>query len=133
MDEVVESDDADDEQGKDDTEMGVDIRTNMDVDEGEEMLDTGLNAQEIDAYWLQRRISKEFDDIDANASQKLAEEVFIALQVLLVHMSILSPQPFAWIPAPGEGADGLHIHRKLTLERLRISWFPCWITTSLIS
>lgn len=77
----MESDDGDDEQGKDDTEMGVDIRTNMDVDEGEEMVDTGLNAQEIDAYWLQRRISKEFDDIDANASQKLAEEVFIALQV----------------------------------------------------
>lgn len=53
----------------------------MDVDEGEEHVDTGLNVQEIDAYWLQRRISKAFGEIDANASQKLAEEVFVALQV----------------------------------------------------
>lgn len=37
--------------------------------------------QEIDAYWLQRRISKAFGDIDPNAAQKLAEDVFEALQV----------------------------------------------------
>lgn len=38
-------------------------------------------VQEIDAYWLQRRISKAFGDIDPNAAQKLAEDVFDALQV----------------------------------------------------
>lgn len=37
--------------------------------------------QEIDAYWLQRRVSKAFGDIDPNAAQKLAEDVFEALQV----------------------------------------------------
>ena len=37
--------------------------------------------QEIDAYWLQRRISKSFSDIEADTSKKLAEEVFEALQV----------------------------------------------------
>jgi len=37
--------------------------------------------QEIDAYWLQRRISKAFGDIDPNAAQKLAEDTFEALQV----------------------------------------------------
>lgn len=38
-------------------------------------------AQEIDAYWLQRRVSKAFGDIDPNAAQKLAEEAFAALEV----------------------------------------------------
>lgn len=37
--------------------------------------------QEIDAYWLQRRISKAFGDIDPNAAQKLGEDTFAALQV----------------------------------------------------
>lgn len=37
--------------------------------------------QEIDAYWLQRRISKSFEGIEANESKKLAEEVFESLQV----------------------------------------------------
>lgn len=37
--------------------------------------------QEIDAYWLQRRVSKAFGDIDPNAAQKLAEEAFAALEV----------------------------------------------------
>lgn len=71
----------DDAVGKDDTDMNIDIRTNMDVDEGDERVDEGLNVQEVDAYWLQRRISKAFGTIDANTSQKLAEEVFQALQV----------------------------------------------------
>ncbi|EFN58670.1 hypothetical protein CHLNCDRAFT_140958 [Chlorella variabilis] len=37
--------------------------------------------QEIDAYWLQRRISKAFGDIDPNAAQKLGEDTFAALQM----------------------------------------------------
>lgn len=66
----------------------MDIRTNVDameIDENEmdsasKQMFMDLNVQEIDAYWLQRRISKVFDDLEASACQKLAEEVFLALQ-----------------------------------------------------
>lgn len=53
----------------------------MDVDAGEEARDDGIPVQEIDAYWLQRRVSKAFGDIDPNAAQKLAEDTFDALQL----------------------------------------------------
>lgn len=42
---------------------------------------TILHPQDIDAYWLQRRIAGAFTDIDADWSQKLAEDVLIALAV----------------------------------------------------
>lgn len=38
-------------------------------------------VQEIDAYWLQRRISNTLADLDAAAAQRLAQEVLEALQV----------------------------------------------------
>lgn len=38
-------------------------------------------VQEIDAYWLQRRISQTLDGLDAAAAQRLAQEVLEALQV----------------------------------------------------
>lgn len=41
----------------------------------------GLMVQEIDAYWLQRRISQTLDGLDAAAAQRLAQEVLEALQV----------------------------------------------------
>ena len=48
----------------------------------------GLHPQDIDAYWLQRRVGKAFEDagtpIDADKSQELANEVFGILQVQLV-------------------------------------------------
>lgn len=40
-----------------------------------------LHPQDIDAYWLQRRIAGAFTDIDAQRSQKLAEDVLSALAV----------------------------------------------------
>jgi len=43
--------------------------------------DGGLKVQEIDAYWLQRRISQSMANLDAGATQRLAQEVFDALQV----------------------------------------------------
>jgi hypothetical protein len=43
----------------------------------------GLKVQEIDAYWLQRRISTSLGGMEAAASQRLAQEVFEALQVRL--------------------------------------------------
>ncbi|KAL4451451.1 hypothetical protein ABPG75_007113 [Micractinium tetrahymenae] len=75
-------DDEDDEEPEGEEEGGTGVRTGgMDVDAGEEAADDGIPVQEIDAYWLQRRISKAFGDIDPNAAQKLAEDVFDALQL----------------------------------------------------
>lgn len=43
--------------------------------------DGGISVQEIDAYWLQRRISQAFGEaMDPAAAQALAEQVFAALQ-----------------------------------------------------
>eukprot|EP00958_Prasinococcus_capsulatus_P026621 scaffold4916_cov371-Prasinococcus_capsulatus_cf.AAC.3 len=50
----------------------------MDVDEGGE--DRGIPVQEIDAYWLQREVSKAVKGEDANAMQHTAEEAFKALE-----------------------------------------------------
>lgn len=59
---VADSDgDDEDHLGEEDTEIGLegDIRASaMDVDDGEEREEAGLKVQEIDAYWLQRRIAK---------------------------------------------------------------------------
>lgn len=43
--------------------------------------DGGLKVQEIDAYWLQRRISQTLAELDAAAAQRLAQEVLEALEV----------------------------------------------------
>jgi len=68
----------------DDTEeaakMGK-VRTGADVEAGEDARDEGLHPQEVDAYWLQRRVAAAFGDIDADTSQRLAEEVLSTLQV----------------------------------------------------
>uniref|UniRef100_A0A453R8X1 RNA helicase n=3 Tax=Aegilops tauschii subsp. strangulata TaxID=200361 RepID=A0A453R8X1_AEGTS len=37
--------------------------------------DLTLDVQDIDAYWLQRKISQAYEDIDPQHSQKLAEEI----------------------------------------------------------
>ena len=60
---------------------GGEVRTELDADAGEEARAEGLAPQEIDAYWLQRRISRAFGAIDADASQALAEKVLATLQV----------------------------------------------------
>jgi hypothetical protein len=48
--------------------------------------DGGLKVQEIDAYWLQRRISQTLSNLDEHSAQKLAQEVLEALQVGHRHM-----------------------------------------------
>ena len=40
----------------------------------------GCAVQEVDAYWLQRRIAQAYGEIDAAAAQALAEEVLERLQ-----------------------------------------------------
>ena len=43
--------------------------------------EAGLKPQDIDAYWLQREISRAFGGQEAAQSQKLANEVFAILKV----------------------------------------------------
>eukprot|EP00798_Chlamydomonas_sp_ICE-L_P019206 gene19206-25824_t len=66
--------------GREAVNMGGDLHTNMDVDAGEEGAGSGIRVQEIDAYWLQRRIARAFGpEIDADRSQTLSEDVFTTL------------------------------------------------------
>jgi pre-mRNA-splicing helicase BRR2 len=77
----LDEDADEDEEGAEDTDMAAhEVRTGGDVDAGEEDHDSGLKATEIDAYWLQREITKYFAGIDADAAQKLSEEVFAKLE-----------------------------------------------------
>ncbi|KAI5074534.1 hypothetical protein GOP47_0010495 [Adiantum capillus-veneris] len=76
-----EESDLDEVQEESDEDMeGADLETEamqmggIDDDEVEEA-DEGLNVQDIDAYWLQRKISQAYGNIDPQQSQKLAEEV----------------------------------------------------------
>lgn len=68
---MAESDEEDDERdGEEDTEVDVngDIHASkMDVDDGEERQESGLKVQDIDAYWLQRRIAKALADRGVSA------------------------------------------------------------------
>ena len=61
--------------------MTGEVRTNLDVDAGEDLKDGGLvRVQEIDAYWLQRRITRAFGaEIEASKSQEVAEQVLLVL------------------------------------------------------
>ena len=74
----------DEEDGEDEPGRAGEVQTGRDVDAGEDKREDGLHPQEIDAYWLQRRIARAFTNIDADASQKLAEEVLSTLQVHLL-------------------------------------------------
>lgn len=78
-----DEEDDDDEPDADEEAAGAGgVRAGgADVEAGEEAHDDGIPVQEIDAYWLQRRISRAFGDIDPTAAQKLAEDTFAALQV----------------------------------------------------
>ena len=62
--------------GKQDARIAGEGRANLDVEAGEETRDDGLRVQEIDAYWLQRRIARAYGaEMDANKSQEVAEQV----------------------------------------------------------
>jgi pre-mRNA-splicing helicase BRR2 len=91
----------DDEEEEDDQE-GL-VGTVIDDEDADEFFEGGANAvravaadggdvdegsngdlipvQEIDAFWLQRRVSKAYDSLDPMQAQKIAEDVFEALQL----------------------------------------------------
>ncbi|KAK1399890.1 hypothetical protein POM88_009753 [Heracleum sosnowskyi] len=72
-DEEEDDDDLADGHGSGDMQMGAGIDYNHGVEANDGM---NLNVQDIDAYWLQRKISQAYEQhIDPQQSQKLAEEV----------------------------------------------------------
>lgn len=73
LDEVQEDSDGE-EDGLETLEAEAMQMGGIDDDDIEEA-DEGLNVQDIDAYWLQRKISQAYGNIDPQHSQKLAEDV----------------------------------------------------------
>lgn len=71
-----ESEEEEDDEGQESNGAGAMQMGGIDDDELEEA-NEGLmiNVQDIDAYWLQRKISQAYEDIDPQHSQKLAEDV----------------------------------------------------------
>ncbi|KAH6769435.1 U5 small nuclear ribonucleoprotein helicase [Perilla frutescens var. frutescens] len=110
-----------DEEDEDDlTEVGGSGAMQMggidDDEEQEAMEGMTLNVQDIDAYWLQRKISQAYDqNIDPQQSQKLAEEVLKILAEgddrevetkLLVHLQF----------------DKFSLIKYLLRNRLKVVW-----------
>ena len=77
--------DADDDLATLEAEAARDeVRTGRDIDAGEEAMEQGLKPGEIDAFWLQRNISKAFGKLDETEAVLKAEEVFQALSVSVI-------------------------------------------------
>ncbi|GJS27237.1 DExH-box ATP-dependent RNA helicase DExH12-like protein [Tanacetum coccineum] len=75
---VMQEDDVEEEDGNNGMQMdgGIDNEESQDGNQG-----IILNVHDIDAYWLQRKISQAYDQkIDPQQSQKLAEEVLKILE-----------------------------------------------------
>lgn len=74
---VIEEEEEED--GVDEEELtGMQMMGGIDEDEGDDS-NEGVNVQDIDAYWLQRKIGQAYGNIDPQQSQKLAEEVLQTL------------------------------------------------------
>ena len=72
----VQEDSEDEEEGQESNGAGGMQMGGIDDEDMEEANEgLSLNVQDIDAYWLQRRISQAFQGIDPEQSQKLAEDV----------------------------------------------------------
>eukprot|EP00887_Chlorella_sp_A99_P002917 scaffold6.g2917.t1 len=114
--ELAEVVDEEDEEGEGEETLaeGEGVRTGMDVEAGEEGREEGIS--EIDAYWLQRRISKAFGgSIDPNQAQQMAEDVFAALQLSdprEVENRLVTLLDF----------DRFELIKELLANRLRVVW-----------
>lgn len=79
-------------------EASGNVMTGMKDDGGEAEEEEGLHPQDIDAYWLQRRVAKAYEEtgnpIDADKSQELANDVFSILQACTVWLLTLEPLIF---------------------------------------
>ncbi|PSC69011.1 U5 small nuclear ribonucleo 200 kDa helicase-like [Micractinium conductrix] len=107
-------DDDEEEEGEEEERGGV--RTGgADVDAGEEAGDDGIPVQEIDAYWLQRRVTRAFGDIDPTQAQTLAEDAYMALE-LPDHREVENKLVGLL------GFDHFELIKELLKNRLRIVW-----------
>ena len=71
---------------------GIDVREcggggGADDDEGGRASAVNVQDMRRDAFWLQRRITQAFSDMDADQAQQLAENVFSKLQVFPMEMA----------------------------------------------
>lgn len=72
----VQEESEDDDDGQESNDMSAMQMEGIDDDEMEETKEgLTLNVQDIDAYWLQRKISQAFENIDPQQSQNIAEDV----------------------------------------------------------
>ena len=63
------------------------VRTGAAVETGQQARDEGLKPADIDAYWLQRNITKAYGSLDENDAVQKTEEAFNALQVCCAEIS----------------------------------------------
>ena len=110
---IMEDDDDDD----DEDEAVDNLRTNIadDADAEEEEGDGGLKVQEIDAYWLQRRLSQAMQGLDAAGAQELAARVASALQEAEAAAAETKVVQLL-------GLDHFELAKELLRNRLKIVW-----------
>ncbi|GFR50198.1 hypothetical protein Agub_g12366 [Astrephomene gubernaculifera] len=116
-DEVLDVDE--DDEGDEQQRQEADLRTTTmdDVDAGEEARDEGLKVQEVDAYWLQRRIARALGpSVEATRAQALAEQVLSVLggpddQRAVENELVLSL-----------GFEHFELIKELIRNRLKIVW-----------
>ncbi|KAK4400387.1 DExH-box ATP-dependent RNA helicase DExH12 [Sesamum angolense] len=117
LDMVPEDEEDDDDVAEVDGSGAMQMGGGIDDDEEQEASEgMSLNVQDIDAYWLQRKISQAYDqNIDPQQSQKLAEEVLKILAEgddrevetkLLVHLQF----------------DKFSLIKYLLQNRLKVVW-----------
>ncbi|KAL2232973.1 UNVERIFIED_CONTAM: DExH-box ATP-dependent RNA helicase DExH12 [Sesamum indicum] len=117
LDMVPEDEEDDDDVAEADGSGAMQMGGGIDDDEEQEASEgMSLNVQDIDAYWLQRKISQAYDqNIDPQQSQKLAEEVLKILAEgddrevetkLLVHLQF----------------DKFSLIKYLLQNRLKVVW-----------
>ena len=62
-------------------EQAAEVRARADIEAGEDAHEEGLKPVNIDAYWLQRNVSKAYGSLDENEAVQKAEEIFDILAV----------------------------------------------------
>ncbi|KAL7252810.1 hypothetical protein ACSBR1_007383 [Camellia fascicularis] len=105
-----------DEEGEDDDDDGLELNCGDEIDM-DERDNEGIDVRDIDAYWLQRKISQVYkQQIDPHQSKKLAEEVLAILAAddddLKVETKLLGHLQF----------DNFSLVKCLLQNRLKIVW-----------
>ena len=101
------------------------VRTGADAPVSEQSRDEGLKPADIDAYWLQRNITKAYGSLDENDAVRKTEEVFNALQVNLANA--LTAFSHIWQQSQAEASDyaPMSCYGKIHSVRVRKSLRLC--------